>query len=276
MNSLNKIPKNYNPLFNKNPGDMYLREVYQYQTYREKMKKYNRITGKFNIFMNKTKSNSNKLIINDFSKENNKTLENDKSPKNISKILKKSYFLPKSDMLFNATIYATINQENQKRRGFLRKNNTLNKEIWLQTDSNIKKNNQNDIFKFIFDKDNNNDSVNKKLNPLNTRRNSELKYKIKYEVNDPYNPYSTIWPNKFLNVNYNMELHYTDLEQGVPLLKAKKLKKKNLPPIYINNITRCDDKFICNTFSSKCKKFLNLHLNRNDSNNANKENKTNG
>jgi hypothetical protein len=183
-------------------------------------------------------------------------------------------------MIYNNTIYSSINA-NKKRRGFLRKSNTLNKDLRLKTESNTKIKKE-QIFNFIFDKDkenkennNNNDSINnKKLNPLNIRRNSEQKNKIKYIANDPYNPYSTIWPNKFLNINYNMELHYTDIEQGVPLLRAKQLKRKNLPPIYINNMALYNDKYFCNTFSSKCKKFLNLHPNSN--NKMNNENKKNG
>ncbi len=277
LNSLNKKSKNFNPLLN-NPGDIYLKEIHQYQTYREKMKKYNKKTGKFDIFINKTNSNSNKLSIHDCSKENlnNYTLEEyKKSPRDkYSKKLKENNFSPKSfsNILFNNTIYTT--SSNQKRRNFLKKNyNSLNKDVRIRTDSNLNLKNTHDVIKFILDKEN--DSMNKKLNPLNARRNLTQKNQIKYVMNDPYNPYSTIWPNKFLNVNYNMTLHYTNVEQGVPHLRVKKLKKKNLPPLYINNALHCDNKFYCSTFSSRFKKFLNLHSNVNDDSINNKKNETN-
>ena len=278
LNSLNKKPKNFNPLLN-NPGDIYLKEVHQYQTYREKMKKYNKKTGKFDIFINKTNSNSNKLSIHNCSKENvnNYTLEEyKKSPRDkYTKKLKDNNFSPKSfsNILFNNTIYTT--SSSQKRRNFLKKNyNNLNKDARIRTDSNLNLKNTHDVIKFILDKEN--DSMNKKLNPLNTRRNLTQKNQIKYVMNDPYNPYSTIWPNKFLNINYNMTLHYTNIEQGVPHLRVKKLKKKNLPPLYINNALHYDDKFYCSTFSSRFKKFMNLHSNgNNDSINNNKKNNNN-
>jgi hypothetical protein len=67
-------------------------------------------------------------------------------------------------MIYNNTIYSSINA-NKKRRGFLRKSNTLNKDLRLKTESNTKIKKE-QIFNFIFDKDkenkennNNNDSI---------------------------------------------------------------------------------------------------------------------
>ena len=68
------------------------------------------------------------------------------------------------------------------------------------------------------------------------------KKKINYEQNDkkedlfnlPYSPYSTLWSNKFLNINYNSGIHYTDIKHGVPQLKIKRLKKKEFTSFISN------------------------------------------
>ena len=95
-----------------------------------------------------------------------------------------------------------------------------------------------------------NEKIEKKLNHINFRRCSEPKNRIVDLLNDPHNPYSTIWPNRFLNVNYNMGIHYTDIEQGVPQLKIRNLKNKNLPPLYLRNKINNNTKSIFHTFSS--------------------------
>ena len=47
-----------------------------------------------------------------------------------------------------------------------------------------------------------------------------------------------------------MGIHYTDTEQGVPQLKIKNLKNKNLPPLHLRNKLNNNNKSIFHTFSS--------------------------
>ena len=102
----------------------------------------------------------------------------------------------------------------------------------------------------MLDKNSDNEKTKKKLNPINKRSNSEQNNKIVDILNDPSNPYSTIWPNKFLNINYNFGIHYTEMEKGVPQLRLKQLKKNNnLPPLYYRTILNDDNNFR-NTFTS--------------------------
>ncbi len=121
-----------------------------------------------------------------------------------------------------------------------------------------------------------NEKMNNKLNPINNkRRHSEQKEKIINVLNDPYNPYSTIWPNKFLNINYNSGIHYKEIEQGVPQLKIKNFKKKILPPIYLRNSLNVDNKLFYSTFSSELKKNLNAQSSNNIYNKKKINNKIN-
>jgi len=45
------------------------------------------------------------------------------------------------------------------------------------------------------------------------------------------NPYSTNWPAHYLKLGYNSGFYYDDYQDGVPILRLKKLKKNLLPPI---------------------------------------------
>ena len=264
LNYINKKNKKVNLLFNKDQGNIYLKEVYNYQNYRNKMKKYNRKTGAFDLFINKNDINKilskEDIYYNDSSKENinNNTIENfRKYPKNFPKIKDNNFYI---NTFSNKYLTNTINTDRiniNKKRHFLKKNYSHKNERRINTEINInlkKKNNIQDMIHFILDGDN--DKINRKLNPINKRRNSEQN-KIIDTIFDPNNPYSTIWPNKFLNINYNMGIHFNETEQGVPHLSIKKLKKKNLPPLSYRNILKIDENICYDKISSRLKKNLN-------------------
>ena len=49
---------------------------------------------------------------------------------------------------------------------------------------------------------------------------------------DVNNPYSVKWPSHFLQIGYNSGFYYEDYQDGVPILRLKKLNNKiTLPPI---------------------------------------------
>ena len=290
ISSLNKKCKNFNPLISERPGNIYLKEVYQNKNYKDKMKKYNKKTGKFDLFINK--QNINRILslegiryheYHDSSKENitNNTLEIFKKyPKKINgklvKKIKEQKFYIKSfsnKYLINTIHTSRTKQKHNFVKKFLSKDN---KQRRIKTDTNIKirkGNNIQNMMQLLLEKEN--EKINKKLNPINNkRRNSDQKEKIINILNDPYNPYSTIWPNKFLNVNYNSEIKYREIEQGVPQLKVKQFKKKNLPPIYYRNIPNKGDKIFFSTFSSGFNINLNARSNKNIFKMKNIKNKT--
>ena len=52
-------------------------------------------------------------------------------------------------------------------------------------------------------------------------------------LNNPENPYSTVWSNKILKINYNVGLEVKGFQNGIPTFKIKRLKDEpNLLPIY--------------------------------------------
>ena len=54
----------------------------------------------------------------------------------------------------------------------------------------------------------------------------------KYLQGDANNPYSVKWPSHFLEIGYNSGFYYENYQDGVPILRLKKLKNKvTLPPI---------------------------------------------
>jgi hypothetical protein len=55
-----------------------------------------------------------------------------------------------------------------------------------------------------------------------------------------------------------MGIYCTDIEQGVPQLKIKNLKNKNLPPLYLRNKINNTTKSIFHIFSSGIKKILHM------------------
>ena len=270
LNSLNKKSKNFNPLIGKRPANIYLKEIYQYQNYREKMKKYNRKTGKFEVFINKT--NINKII----SKEGNLYHDNyDSSKENI--VNNTLYHYKNFSRKFNNKFINDSKNNNTSLNTFpkkylintihtsstnKRKNILKDKEKRAKTEANInikKDNNIKDMMHLLLQREI--DKANKKLIPINKRRNSEQKDKIIKELNDPYNPYSTIWHNKFLNINYNSRIEIREKEQGVPQLKVKEFKKNNLPPLYFKKSSNFKDKLFCSPFSSTFNKNFNVNAN---------------
>ena len=49
---------------------------------------------------------------------------------------------------------------------------------------------------------------------------------------DDLNPYSTNWPSHFLKIGYSSGFYYDDYQDGVPILRLKRIKRKiKLPPI---------------------------------------------
>ena len=57
-------------------------------------------------------------------------------------------------------------------------------------------------------------------------------YERKYLQGDVNNPYSVKWPSHFLEIGYNSGFYYDDYQDGVPILRLRKLNNKIiLPPI---------------------------------------------
>ena len=54
-----------------------------------------------------------------------------------------------------------------------------------------------------------------------------------------------------------MGIRFNEMEQGVPHLSIKKLKKKNLPPLSYRNILKIDENACYNKISFKLKQNLN-------------------
>jgi len=273
LDSLNNENYNsFNPLMNKNrPGDLYLKEVCEYQNNKEMMRNY-RKKEKINSFFKKVFSNKyifkekpSILLNNSNSREKigNNALENFKKllkinlTRNSHKLKQNNYSLKSISNKYLINSFINTSPINKKKNYFKEKYESNGSKLSLHN-----------IIKYILE--NENEKETKKLNPINPRRCSEPKNKIVDLLNDPYNPYSTIWPNRFLNVNYNMGIHYTDIEQGVPQLKIKNLKNKNLPPLYIRNNLNNNNKSIFHTFSSGFN--LNLKSTSNVSNNETSSN----
>ena len=55
-------------------------------------------------------------------------------------------------------------------------------------------------------------------------------YDRKYLQGDTNNPYSVKWPSHFLEIGYNSGFYYEDYQDGVPILRLKKLKNKVILP----------------------------------------------
>ena len=258
LNSINKDFDFYNPLINKNPGNLYIKEYFiqqKNQNYKDMIKKFNRKTGKFNLFLNK--AFSNKFLFKDQlyhntsnTKEsiNNKTF--DKSKKNLKDNLSNICHKLKEDIFSIKSVSNRYSNNKiktpsiKKSKNFKKNYNSQNKHDILNTEGNL---NIKNIFNFLI---NENEKFDKRLTPINYRKNKEQKNRIADLINDPYNPYSTIWPNRFLNINYNLGLNYKGIELGVPQLKIEKLKRKNLPPLYQRNKYINNGKFIFHTYSN--------------------------
>ena len=262
-NNLNKLIKN-----NKCEG-----EINEYKKCKKSKKNYNNKIGKFNLFLNKafsnkflfkdetnlynSNSNSNKNI-NNINIDKIKKLLKDNISRNNQKSKNNNFFSIKS---FSNRHLATTNQalSENKKKNILKKNYSHNNKTIRNLESNPS---IRDIINYISNK--------KKINYEQNDKKEDL-------FNLPYSPYSTLWSNKFLNINYNSGIHYTDIKHGVPQLKIKRLKKKNLPPLYLtNNKFKCNKNKIFKTYSSNNKTYnLNMEINRiNDYKNKNYEKET--
>ena len=154
------------------------------------------------------------------------------------------------------TSYKTFITNNSPNK--FRTNITKNKRINSYNNSNKKLEKENEeikldeMMRYILDKENEKGNTKKinLINPINYRKDSEKKKKIINSLNDRGNPYSALFYNSILYNNYNVGLHYKELEQGVPYLRIKKINKKELPPLNQGNNLPFDDKFINKTYSS--------------------------
>ena len=81
------------------------------------------------------------------------------------------------------------------------------------------------------------------LYPKNTEQDENNSLK-----GDNLNPYSTNWPSSFLKIGYSSGFYYDDYQDGVPILRLKKLRNKiYLPPIQNSRYSQMSDKFGGNT-----------------------------
>ena len=81
------------------------------------------------------------------------------------------------------------------------------------------------------------------LYPKNTEQDENNSLK-----GDNLNPYSTNWPSSFLKIGYSSGFYYDDYQDGVPILRLKKIRNKiYLPPIQNSRYSQMSDKFGGNT-----------------------------
>jgi hypothetical protein len=281
LNSLQKRPisfKNeiyprnadFTPLLYKHPENVYLKAVSEYQNNKEKMKKYNKKTGQFDLYLNRARKNKFVIVAedkadnkynNDKSKIRLKTSNSNANSKNKSK---KSLYLNTFRENSTKNKYNVNNSSNKSDNyTFLtnnykeRKSNTA-KKYSSQNNSNKKKNTEekgeitiDEMVNFLLenDKEKTNSKKINIVNPINHKKDSDQRKKIIKSLNDPLNPYSAIFYNNILCKNYRVEMHYKNMEQGVPYLRIKKMKKPNLPPLTQGNIL-IEDKMLSDTYSS--------------------------
>ena len=71
----------------------------------------------------------------------------------------------------------------------------------------------------------------------------------KYDENknirgDDLNPYSTNWPSNLLKIGYSSGFYYDDFQDGVPILRLKRIRSKIiLPPIQNSRYSQISEKF---------------------------------
>ena len=71
----------------------------------------------------------------------------------------------------------------------------------------------------------------------------------KYDENknirgDDLNPYSTNWPSNLLKIGYSSGFYYDDFQDGVPILRLKRIRNKIiLPPIQNSRYSQISEKF---------------------------------
>ena len=221
------------------------------------MKKYNVKTGKFDL---KRKKEKKSLLLCSLNSNFNKykTQQNFFSPnKNTSNKISLSINKTTKSHIKRKKLAISLNSIDS-----FQKSPTLTKVSKKNFYSHENKNNNSkkifsneEINNFLLETD-----FNKKLkfknkikissNPIqikNYRKANQLKRNIINSLNDPLNPYSTTFYNYLLQTNYNVGIHYKDLEQGVPLLRTIKMTNKSLP--LINSINFVKYKFSNKTYT---------------------------
>ena len=245
----------FQPIVYKHPENIYLKAVYEYKNNKEKLKNYNKKTGLFDLYLNKTRTN--KFYINANKEENNikdnnakdnlnnklRTSNNSVSPSKYN-IGNKSTQYKKKHLLLNinrGNSTGNKNYLNSEYKKFLtsnsafRKTNNSSSKFFNQTkNTNNEEATLDEMVNFVLEKETER-KIQKKFNvssnPINSRKAQEQKKQIVYSLNDPHNPYSALFYNNILGTNYNVGIHYKYYEQGVPHLRIKKLKKSSLPPV---------------------------------------------
>ena len=92
---------------------------------------------------------------------------------------------------------------------------------------------------------------------INFKKDSEQKKNIITSLNDPSNPYSALFYNNILYNNYQVKMHYNDMQQGVPYLRIRKLNSTDLPLLTQgNNIEERIHNRNSSAFNSKRKKHI--------------------
>jgi hypothetical protein len=262
MKSLDKRPNNkydkdflkknndFQPKIYKHPEKVYLKEVFEYNGNREKMRKYNKRTGLFDMYLNRTRTN--KFYINANKEENN--INNNNEKENLNNRLKTSNNSLSSKKGNNESgqykkknLFINLNRGNSTGNNYRNENNNkLNNKNANDDEISL-----DEMINFVLEKEN--EKKKKKFNitsnAINSRKALEQKKQIVYSLNDPYNPYSALFYNNMLGSNYNVGMHYNYYEQGVPHLRIKKFKKSSLPPVNKeSNINK--ERILNNTYSS--------------------------
>jgi hypothetical protein len=139
------------------------------------------------------------------------------------------------------------NSKNVSKNNNLKGNKTAAKNLNIAIDNpntNLYKNNSHKTYKTLNNgnidvdtglEDNNDENDlktgNRKM-AFSSGKNDKKQKKSEWQ-NDPLNPYLTNWASSFLKIGYNVGFHFNEYQEGVPLLRLQKLRKKIfLPPIY--------------------------------------------
>ena len=289
----------FTPNIYKHPENIYLRAIYDYQNSKEKMKNYNKKTGQFDLYLNRNRTN--KIYINaenknvdNLNKNNNDnnnnilktSLSNINTKNNNNQFKKKNLCLnvgrgnlTKNNYPSKKPSYNTFLTNNSSN---LKKNKSKN---CSQDNSNKKPNNFDDnreitideMMNFLIDKEKEKEKEKKKQKKINLtnlnsavnhKKNSQQNNKMKMSLNDPLNPYSALFYNNILFTNYNVKMHYKQMQMGVPYLRTRKIKTTDLPPLTQGNNIIEETNF-CNTSSSGLKKKKIILLPKSETNNKN-------
>ena len=112
-----------------------------------------------------------------------------------------------------------------------------------------------ETFLIQYEKSKNQNLKNKK------KTTKERKEYIINSLKDHNNPYSNVWTNKILKINYNVTMEVKGFQNGIPLFRIKKLKEEpKIKPIY-------------NMSQSKYGRFGEVNDNYNNKNNGKRKSK---